>query len=177
MSLILTFLFGVYDVISSLRSLCSQFYSSERGAGEPSPAWSRSSRRGSPRAWTVTRRSVVTLLGALSGSTADSLRRMNGADVPVATLRARGLAVNRELKKVTGTAGPLRRASGAMELGGIPGRLAVDSDVLDDPTLPQPTQRVLHQLEKLNETILLMLDDLVPGGVIDADQSEQSVAV
>lgn len=182
---------------------------------------------------------VVALVGALSHSTVDSLRRMSGTDVPVATLRARGLAVNRELNKVTGTAAPLRRASGAMELGGIegmltavwsmvyfsryvlraatdprvqtsvvpaqewerisaitlgnldaltsamrgdhpteiPGRLDVDSDVLDDPTLPRPTQRVLHQLEKLNEAILLLLDNLVPGGIIEAGQSEESVAV
>ena len=182
---------------------------------------------------------VVALVGALSRSTADCLRRLSGADVPVAVLRARGLSVNQQLTKVTGTAEPLRRASGAMELGGIegmltalwsmvhsshlvlraatdprvqtsavpaqewdrisaitlgnldalasalggerlsdvPGRLDVDSDVFDDPTLSRPTRRVLHQLEKLNETILLVLDDLVPGGIIEAGQSEEPVGV
>ncbi|KRA23018.1 hypothetical protein ASD65_00215 [Microbacterium sp. Root61] len=34
-SLILTFLLGIYDVISSLRSLSSQFFSAGRGVGEP----------------------------------------------------------------------------------------------------------------------------------------------
>ena len=176
---------------------------------------------------------LVALVGSLSRSTSDSLHRIGGADVPVQALRARGLAVNKQLKTVTGTAGPLRRASGALDLGGIedtltavwsmvffsrnvlraasdphvqtavvppqewdristvvagnldalatalrgerpshvPGSLDVDGEVLDDPTLPRPTQRVLHQLEKLNETVLLMLSNLVPGGLEPAATS------
>ena len=170
---------------------------------------------------------LVALVGSLSRSTSDSLRRISGDDVTVHTLRARGLAVNKHLKQVTSTAAPLRRASGTLDLGGIegtltavwsmvffsrnvlraatdphvkasavpsqewdriaavtqgnldalaaalrgeqptdvPGPLDVDGDVLDDPSLPRPTQRVLRQLEKLNETVLLMLGDLVPGGL------------
>lgn len=181
---------------------------------------------------------VVSLVGALSRSTADSLRRISGADVPVQTLRKRGLAVNQELKKVTGTAAPLRRASGALELGGIegtltavwsmvyfsrhvlraasdprvqtsavpakeweriqaiilgnldalatalrgqhptdvPGPLDIDGDVLDDPELPRPTELVLRKLEKLNETALLLLGDLVPGGLTESDPAQDALA-
>lgn len=186
---------------------------------------------------------LVDLIGGLSHAASDSLRRMSGDDVPLQTLRSRGLAVNRQLKEVTGTAAPLRRASGALELGGIegtltavwsmvffsrnvlraasdphvqtsavpakewdritaitlgnlealstalrgerpaevPGSLDLDGDVLDDPALPRATELVLRQLEKLNETVLLLLGDVVPGGLepaspTDDDASQESLA-
>lgn len=170
---------------------------------------------------------LVDLVGSLSSAASASLHRLGGADVPVQTLRSRGLAVNQQLRKVTGTAAPLRRATGTLELGGIegtltamwsivffsrnvlraasdphvqssavpaqewarvtaitlgnlealsaafrgerpddvPGSLDLDGRILDDPALPRPTERVLHELDKLNEAVLLLLGETLPSGL------------
>ncbi|MFC4555110.1 FUSC family protein [Georgenia faecalis] len=47
-SLILTFLLGVYDVIGNLNTLCTQFFTAERGAGSPVASLAPYFRRGEP---------------------------------------------------------------------------------------------------------------------------------
>ncbi|WP_093181754.1 FUSC family protein [Sanguibacter gelidistatuariae] len=57
----------------------------------------------------------------------------------------------------------------------IPGWLDLTDDLLDDSPLTQETRRVLGHLQKLNETALLLLDDLVPGGLAAPDPQSAPV--